>query len=466
MAYCAPCDRSFVHPAALAQHIDDSEIHQVNYARYCRTCNRLYRDASDLREHRSRVHGAYQAYCRPCGRCFVDNAALQNHLQFSSAHAPSEPYCRTCDRFFVDDVALQQHFDYSTAHLDDSDDSDESDDYDEPYCTTCDRYFADDCALEQHLDTSSAHNFFRAPSAYRIPPRSSKPTLFSGNPASSVPQPARIPPRSSAPAPSSGSPTSSIPQPASIPPRNSAPTPSSGNPTSSVPQPASSSVPSRTSPVVSKKENVQTHPNILKSPDRPQPMPTSNKTPKSLDPNVLGNREHLTTGKGKGKEKENIPNGFENPNASEASQSSGIDKTWTVPLAEAIAKCLEREFPHLRNLDGSMVAKALVKDPDESSGLEDSKPANHKITPAESSGVLKKEIQNLQQLAKKARKLRSVQPSTTKRPRQLHQFLKSKKASDKTCRVARAICHSKLKKPFQSIFVIPQITTSAFSAPK
>jgi hypothetical protein len=116
-------------------------------------------------------------------------------------------------------------------------------------------------------------------------------------------------------------------------------------------------------------------------------MPTSNKTLKSLDPNVLGNREHSTTGK----EKENIPNGFENPNASEVAQSSGIDKTWTVPLAEAIAKCLEREFPHLRDLDGSMVAKALVKDPDESSGLAASKPANNKKTPAESSGVLKKE---------------------------------------------------------------------------
>lgn len=367
MAYCAPCGRSFVHRGALAQHVDYSDIHQVNCARYCRTCNRLYSDASDLREHRSRVHGAYQTYCRPCGRCFVDNAALQNHLQFSSAHAPSEPYCRTCDRYFVDDVALQQHLDCSTAHLDDSDDSDESDDYDEPYCTTCDRYFANDCDLEQHLDTSSAHNVFRAPSADRIPPRSSKPTLFSGNPTSSVPQPARIPPRSSAPAPSSG------------------------NPTSIVPQPASSSVSSRISPVVSKKENVQTRPNTLKSPDRPQPIPTSNKPPKSLDPNVLGNREDPTAETMKGKEKENITNGIENPNASEFAQSSGIDKTWTVPLAEAIAKCLEREFPHLRDLDGSMVAKALVKDPDESSSLAASKPANNKITPAESSGVLKTE---------------------------------------------------------------------------
>ncbi|CAG9982048.1 unnamed protein product [Clonostachys byssicola] len=377
MAYCAPCGRSFTHHGALTQHIDDSEIHRVNLARYCSICNLLFADASALRDHRSRAHAVQQAYCRPCARYFADNAALQNHLQFSSAHGPSEPYCRTCNRYFVDNVALQQHYDYSTAHLDDSDYSDESDDEGEPYCTTCDRYFVNDEALEQHLDTSGAHNFFNAPSAYSIPPRSSQSTLFSGQPASSVQQPApNSVPRVHQPASSS---VPKAPQPAS------SSVPKAPKPASSVVpnvrQPASSSVPSQASPVVSKKENVQTHLNTSKSPDPPKPSPTSDKPLKSLDLNVLGSREYSTTGK----ERENIPDGFKKPDASEVAQSSGIDKTWTVPLAEAIAKCLEREFPHLRDLDGSMVAQALAKDPDESSGLAASKPANNKTTPAESS---------------------------------------------------------------------------------
>ncbi|VUC25266.1 unnamed protein product, partial [Clonostachys rosea] len=314
MAYCAPCERSFVHNGALAQHVDESMMHRMNLGRYCRTCNLVFTDASALRTHRSIAHTIRQAYCRPCGRYFVDNAALQDHVQFSSAHAPSEPYCRTCDRYFVDDVALQQHLDYSSVHRNDSDDyddsedsveseayygSDDDDDEREPYCTTCDRYFATDQALEQHLDTSTAHNFFKAPSAYSIPLRSSQPTLFSGKP------------------------------------------------TSSGLRPNSNSVPS---PVVSKKEN------------RHQPL-------MSLDLNTLGDRGNSTANNAKA----NISTNFENPSASVVAQDSGGEKILRVPLAEAIAKCLEREFPQLKGLDGSTVSKALVEDPNEPTGLTASK---------------------------------------------------------------------------------------------
>jgi hypothetical protein len=150
---CNPCIRSFVHRAALEQHLESSGYHWwcaycerdfatqqarrqhwINHSahHYCTDCDINFEDDDQLHEHEVDDH----FLCTDCNLFHNSQEELEEHIE------QMHHYCDYCVRSFPTAYALQQH----TMHK-------------HSFCVSCNRYFNSDTARRQHWINSSAHHF-------------------------------------------------------------------------------------------------------------------------------------------------------------------------------------------------------------------------------------------------------------------------------------------------------------------
>lgn len=175
--FCRPCNRSFLHEAAIRQHIATAHTDSP----VCRDCQRAFSNTEALRQHKAVFHGSVKIdgrsqilTCHPCRRTFATRMALVQHTateahkstakslprqKSDKARSPDErearrgpelaPYpavssdasargtlCELCLGNFDSAETLEEHKLQSHSWV--------------MYCKTCRSYFADDSEAKQH----------------------------------------------------------------------------------------------------------------------------------------------------------------------------------------------------------------------------------------------------------------------------------------------------------------------------
>lgn len=75
---CPHCDKCFVRPASLREHIN---VHTGKRGYNCEFCGKIFRTDSALNTHR-RIHLGVRPYkCHVCERTFTQNKTLKNHMR-------------------------------------------------------------------------------------------------------------------------------------------------------------------------------------------------------------------------------------------------------------------------------------------------------------------------------------------------------------------------------------------------
>ena len=141
---CSACNQYFSSHQAMEKH------HAAVHYHLCPECSQVFCTLEGKLTHQNTDH----AFCEECDRFFVNPQALQQHLR-SQLHA-SQFHCCDCGKDFNSEGDLNQHIRYKThrRHRSSGRSSDASTEYD---CRQCDASFTDRIALKQH-EASRAHN--------------------------------------------------------------------------------------------------------------------------------------------------------------------------------------------------------------------------------------------------------------------------------------------------------------------
>ena len=101
--WCDKCERSFVHEAALDQHLRDAYMHN-----YCFVCQRDFSSHQALAQHKQNSYR--HNICGGCGNDFVRADDLDDHIE--ECHW----YCSRCTIFVDSEDMLEAHYCQSSAH--------------------------------------------------------------------------------------------------------------------------------------------------------------------------------------------------------------------------------------------------------------------------------------------------------------------------------------------------------------
>ncbi|CZR49948.1 uncharacterized protein FPRO_16152 [Fusarium proliferatum ET1] len=101
MEYCEPCNRSFVDPHALKQHLESKHPNT-----YCFRCKKHFSHSSAKQQHIT--DSSYHHICYNCPQKpdFDSESNLQNHYK---THAKKTVECLGCSRVFISDSAMVLH---------------------------------------------------------------------------------------------------------------------------------------------------------------------------------------------------------------------------------------------------------------------------------------------------------------------------------------------------------------------
>ena len=104
---CESCRKSFSHAHHLRRHIHT--IHQGLKDHKCDSCDKSFSDSRNLKKHIQALHGGNKGYkCESCGKSFSEGGSLKKHV--SEFHKSHKDYkCESCGKRFYQNIFLKKH---------------------------------------------------------------------------------------------------------------------------------------------------------------------------------------------------------------------------------------------------------------------------------------------------------------------------------------------------------------------